>query len=52
MHELVVTTHVLQVADCEQQLDYLMNHLKICDEKYLEMHGEREELRTQVDKMR
>lgn len=29
-----------------------MNHLKICDEKYLEMHREREKLRTRVDEMR
>lgn len=44
--------HILQVADCEQQLDFLLNHLKICDEKYLEMHREREKLRTRVDEMR
>jgi len=41
-----------QVTECEQRLDYLLDHLRICDAKYSEMHSEREELRSRLNELK
>jgi len=33
-------------------LDYLLDHLRICDAKYSEMHHEREELRSRLNELK